>query len=195
MLAIRSALPQPCGSWRSAGGPPGARPLAFEPPIFPPPDSPSHAIAEVRQALIVAGAARRRAEWASPQAYYERLKRVGMFQRFADDMLMAHCRATLRPNAAGGFTLACPPEVENTIYRCHRSADTWSRLDRATLPIEIIGGDPATPDNDWISGAMPELAARLPHARYSMVSKTGHMLIFEEPERCAALVLEPIKRT
>jgi pimeloyl-ACP methyl ester carboxylesterase len=169
--------------------PPWRKVIAFEPPIFPPPGSESYAEATEKQSLIVAGAARRRAEWPSPEAYCERLQRVGMFQRFVDDMLMAHCRATLRPNPAGGFSLACPPEVESTIYRCHRTADTWSRLDRVTLPIEIIAGDPATPDNDWISGAMPELAARLPHARLTVVRGTGHMLIFEEPERCAALVL------
>ena len=70
----------------------------------------------------------------------------------------------------------------------HGIADTWSRLGHITRPVEIIGGDPATPHNDWISSAMPEPTARLPHGRLATVAGTGHMPMFEKPDQCAALV-------
>jgi pimeloyl-ACP methyl ester carboxylesterase len=36
------------------------------------------------------------------------------------------------------------------------------------------------------------MAALIPRARFTRLSGTGHMLISEQPERCAALVLERI---
>lgn len=175
----------------------GAKPrwrttVIVEPPIFPPPGSPSYAQANTIQPRHVAGALRRRADWASPEALFARLQRSPMFSRFTAAMLMAHCRATLRPKPGGGYTLACPPAVESTIFRCHRDAETWTRLARISLPVELIGGDPATPDNDWISGALPEIAARLPRAHLTMVPQTAHMPMCEKPDLCAGLVLERV---
>jgi pimeloyl-ACP methyl ester carboxylesterase len=115
-----------------------------------------------------------------------------MFARFEDAMLQAHCHATLKPKPEGGFTLCCPPAVEATIFASHHEADYWALLPRIKVALDLVGGDPATPDNDWISGALPDMAALIPRARFTRLSGTGHMLISEQPERCAALVLERI---
>jgi pimeloyl-ACP methyl ester carboxylesterase len=177
----------------SIGGTPGwSRLVIFEPPILPPAASPVHAEAIEKQKRLIEGAARRRADWDSPEALYRRLQPLGMFKHFEDEMLMAHCRATLKPKPDGGYRLACPPEVESMIFRRHRAADTWSRLQRVTMPVELISGDPKSPDNDWISAAMPEIAAHLPDARLAMVEGTGHMPMFERSALCAEMVLERI---
>lgn len=164
--------------------------IAIEPPIFPTPDCRCYAMAIGIHVHLLRGTARRRRDWSSPAALFERIKTVPMFRHADRAMLMAHCHAILRPLPEGGFRLCCPPEVENMIYRVHGQADTWSRLGRITRPVEIIGGDPATPQNDWISSAMPELVALLPHGRLATVAGTGHMPMFEKPEQCAALVFE-----
>ena len=113
-----------------------------------------------------------------------------MFARFDPAMLDAHCRATLRPAPEGGFRLCCPPAIESFIFRSHWEADSWARLPAVSIAIDLIGGDPEMPDNDWVSSALPEMAAQMPHARLTQVPGAGHLLISERPEHCAALVHE-----
>lgn len=163
--------------------------VAFEPPIFPPAGAAAYEEAMEKQTALVAGTAKRRALWPSPAALQERLKGRGMFARFAQPMLEAHCRAILRPLGEGGYRLCCPPAVEAFIFRSHWEADTWSLLGAIRPPPDLVGADPTMPDNDWVSSAMPEIAAAIPGARLTTIPGTGHLLILEAPERCAALVL------
>jgi pimeloyl-ACP methyl ester carboxylesterase len=166
--------------------------VIFEPPIFPPPSAALYAEAVALQRRLVAGTAKRRAFWPSPEALAERLKDRGMFARFDPAMLDAHCRATLRPDAAGGFRLCCPPAIESFIFRSHGEADTWAGLPAVTIAVELVGGDAAMPDNDWVSSALPDMAAQMPQARLTQVRGAGHLLISERPALCADLVLQRI---
>jgi pimeloyl-ACP methyl ester carboxylesterase len=174
----------------------GAQPwsalVAIEPPVSPPPNAACWPEATAKQAQHVAGAARRRTHWPSPEALAERLSGRGMFQRFDRAMLEAHCRATLRPAEEGGYRLCCPPAVESFIFGSHAEADSWARLPAIEGPVALVGGDSGTPDNDWISSALPEMAAQLRHASLTIVPGTGHLLVSEVPARCAALVLDHI---
>jgi len=163
--------------------------LLFEPPVFPPPGSPHYAEACEKQAPLIARSAARRSVWPSPDALGEALRARGMFARFRPDLLAAHCRATLRPLAEGGFTLCCPPEVESAIFRIHRAADTWQRLPAVRAALHLVAGDPALPDRGWVSACMPDMAAQLPRARLTVLGGTGHMMIFEQPDRCRDLLL------
>ena len=164
--------------------------MAIEPPIFPAPGSHARAEAERIQDRLVAGAAKRRADWPSPQAFYERLKSSqSVFARFADDMLLAQCRATLKPKPGGaGYTLCCPPAVECAVFEAHRRSDSWSKLGRIDRALDLVGGDPNRPDRDWVSTAMPEMAAQLKRARLTVLAGAGHLMISEEPARLLALV-------
>jgi len=184
VMALRLAATGRAPDWRGL--------VAFEPPVFPPPGARSYAEAMEKQARLVAGTAKRRADWASPEALGQRLRGRGMFARFDEAMLQAHCRAILRPLPGGAYRLCCPPPVEAFIFRSHWEADTWARLPAIRRPVELIGADAAMPDNDWVSSAMPEMAAVIPESRLSRLAGTGHLLISEAPERTAALLLERI---
>jgi pimeloyl-ACP methyl ester carboxylesterase len=164
--------------------------MAIEPPIFPAPGTSVREEAERIQDRLVAGAAKRRADWPSPQAFYERLKASqSVFARFADDMLLAHCRATLKPKPEGaGYTLCCPPAVECAVFEAHRRSDSWSKLGRIDRALDLVGGDPNRPDRDWVSTAMPEMAAQMKRARLTVLAGAGHLMISEEPARLLALV-------
>jgi pimeloyl-ACP methyl ester carboxylesterase len=163
--------------------------LLFEPPIFPPAASPHYAEAVEKQAPLVARSAARRALWPSPGALAELLRGRGAFARFRPDLLDAHCRATLRPLAEGGYTLCCPPAVESAIFDIHRQADTWQRLPQVRAAVHFVAGDPALPDRGWVSVCMAEMAAQLPRARLTMLPGAGHMMLFEQPDACRDLVL------
>lgn len=161
----------------------------FEPPIFPPPDAPTYAEAIVQQTRLVRGSARRQARWPSPEALCDYLSTRGVFRSFEPDFLAAHCRATLRPDPEGGFVLCCPPEVESTIFKAHRDADTWQRLPEIRDRLHLVSGDPAQPEHDWVSGAMAALAARIPGATRTVLAGAGHMMIPQQPAVCRDLVL------
>jgi pimeloyl-ACP methyl ester carboxylesterase len=168
--------------------------LLFEPPIFPAPQSPHYAAAAPQQLQLIERSAARRARWDSPATLCRLLAARGMFARFRPDLLAAHCRATLRPLAEGGYALACPPAVESCIFRSHRGADTWQRLPAVRAPVHLVGGDPDLPERGWVSVVLPEMAARIPGARHTVMSGAGHMMIFEEPEACRRLVLDEVRR-
>jgi pimeloyl-ACP methyl ester carboxylesterase len=168
--------------------------LLFEPPVFPDASSPHLAEAVAKQTPLIARSARRRADWPSPEALATALGASGAFRHFRPDLLAAHCRATLRPLPQGGYTLACPPTIESAIFRGTRAADTWQRLPMIAARLHFVGGDPALPERGWVSAVLPEMAARVPGARLSLLEGTGHMMIFEQPERCRRLVLEEVRR-
>jgi len=175
-LAMRGEAPR----WSAA--------MIFEPPIFPPPTSPLYAAATEKQIRLVEGTQKRRTHWPSPDALAERLKGRGMFARFDPAMLAAHCRATLKPAAEGGYRLCCPPPVEGFIFKSHWQAGSWARLGDVSIAVDLIGGDADVPDNDWVSAALPEMARQIAGAHLTQVKGAGHLLISEQPEFCAHLV-------
>lgn len=167
--------------------------VIFEPPVCPPPGARSYAEAIEKQTRLVTGTLKRRVHWPSIEAFRERLEGRGLYRRFDPAMLAAHCRATLRP-APVGYDLCCPPAVESWIYKSHAEADTWSLLPRIGAPVDLIGGDPDVPDNDWVSSALAEMAAVIPNVRFTRVPGAGHQLIAEKPELCAEMLLERIRK-
>jgi pimeloyl-ACP methyl ester carboxylesterase len=168
---------------------PFASATLFEPPIFPPPNAPNYPEAIAQQERLIRASARRQARWASPEALLEFLRVRGAFRSFDPAMLAAHCRASLKPDDAGGYALRCPPEVESAIFAAHRDADTWARLPQVVGRLHLVSGDPDMPERDWVSGAMAAIAARLRDADLTVLANTGHMMIFQQPRACRDLLL------
>jgi len=164
----------------------------FEPPIFPPKDAPNYPEAIEQQERLIRGAVRRQARWESPEALRAYLGSRGVFRTFVPEMLAAHCNATLRPDPAGGCVLCCPPSVESTIFAVHRDADTWQGLPRIRRRLHLVSGDASLPDRDWVSGAMAEIVARIPGADVVALPGTGHMMIFQQPDKCRDLLLRTV---
>lgn len=164
----------------------------FEPPIFPPSDAPNFPEAVEQQERLIRGAARRQVRWESAEALRAYLASRGVFRSFVPEMLAAHCKATLRPEPAGGCVLCCPPAVESTIFAVHRDADTWSRLDQIRQPFHLVSGDASAADRDWVSGAMAGIVARIREADVVELPGTGHMMIFQQPDTCRDFLLRVV---
>ena len=171
---------------------PFERVTLFEPPIFPPSDTPNYPEAIEQQERLIRGAERRQARWESPEALRAYLATRGVFRSFAPEMLAAHCTATLKPDPAGGCVLCCPPAVESTIFAVHRDADTWSRLDQIRQPLHLVSGDASAPDRDWVSGAMAGILGQIRGADGVELPGTGHMMIFQQPDACRDLLLRTV---
>jgi pimeloyl-ACP methyl ester carboxylesterase len=163
----------------------------FEPPIFPPPQSPHYAEANPQQEKLVRGSLRRERRWASPAAFEAYLKSRGVFRGFEPEMLSAHCEACLRPEG-DDYVLCCPPEVESAIFANHRPADTWSRLATVRARLHLVSGDPSAGDRDWVTGAMASIAQGLDAASLEVLQGAGHMMIFQQSQRCAELLRRQI---
>lgn len=173
------------------GAPRWPRMILFEPQTFPTEHIAGVEIAEASIAPLVEGARRRRADWPDADAFFARLKGRGAFARFSDEMLRAHCHATLKPKPkrdGDGYTLACPPAVEAAIYAAQRAARSWAQLDRVSRPVKLVSGDPSLADRSWISVVIGALARQLPHASLTILAKAGHLMFFEQPNQCAELV-------
>jgi len=168
--------------------------ILFEPPVMIGPEHPMHALSKDDTIKRSQGTARRRADWDSPAALRDMLKTRGVFQRFRPDMLDAHVSATLRPKPDGGYRLACEPMVEAAFFRSVPESGAWDRLPDFPLPARFIGGDPALADPGseqarWVTLAAPDIAARVPGARFAVVENTDHMMVCERPDACRDLIL------
>jgi pimeloyl-ACP methyl ester carboxylesterase len=178
----------------SGGAPAWPSLTLFEPPIFPPPGAPDHPEAAEKQGRLIPSAARRVAQWRDHPSFAAFLKGRGVFSVFADADLANHVAATLRPDAGGGYRLCCPPAVEAATFSdVKHDVALWARLGTITRPLVIVRGDPALPERDWITGASPAIAARMPNARLVTLERAGHMMMFEQPERCVAIVVEQLR--
>jgi pimeloyl-ACP methyl ester carboxylesterase len=159
----------------------------FEPPIFPIPLSPHYAEASLQQEKLVRGSERRQRRWESPAAFEAYLKTRGVFRTFEPAMLTAHCEACLRPEG-DHYILCCPPEIESFIFMSHRDADTWSRLGTVRARFNLVSGDPEAPERDWVTSATASIARDLHAASLEVLKGAGHMMIFQQPQRCAELL-------
>lgn len=167
--------------------------MLFEPPVMVGKEHPRHEAALADTLARADWTARRRADWPSPAAFIDLLGSRGVFSRFRPDMLDAHAHATLRPVARGGFRLACDPAVEGAYFRSVPFSGLWDRLPRFPLPARFVGGDPDLPDPGakearWVTAVAPDIAARVPGSRFSMVQDTDHMMVCERPDACRDLV-------
>lgn len=159
----------------------------FEPPIFPPEGTANRAEAIAQQERLMRASLRRQRRWESPAAFEAFLKVRGVFRGFDPAMLRAHCEATLRPEH-DGYVLCCPPEVESFVFKTHRDADTWGRLHTVPAKFHLVSGDPSVADRDWVTGAAAAIGRELRAMTLEVLSGTGHMMIFEQPQRCAELL-------
>ncbi len=171
--------------------------ILFEPPVMVGEAHPRHAFARADTLARAERTERRRPSWPSREEYRERLRRGGVFARFRPDMLDAHVAATLKPDGAGGFRLACDPAAEGAYFRSVRSTAVWDRLPQFPMPARFVGGDPDLPDPGaeqarWVTAAAPDIAARVPGARFAMLADCDHMMICERPEACRDLVFAMI---
>lgn len=135
--------------------------------------------------------ARRRARFASPEEMIDRFRDRPPYAGFTPEVLTDYCRFGLLPEPGGdGFTLACPPPVEASIYRTARTRAGIHRAARnLDLPVEIVRMKEPAPDRDAMdfssSPTWPGLAALFPRARELHLPDRSHFLPMESPQMVA----------
>ena len=129
---------------------------------------------------------KRRNDWASPEEMIERFRSRPPFVHWRPEVLRDYCRYGLLPED-GRFVLACPPEIEASIYAAsnHADADIYDLLPRIEQPVTVIrGGIPWSLEKFDLTASptAPDLAARFPNGRDVRLDGKSHYIPMESPE-------------
>jgi lipase len=143
-------------------------------------------------------ARRRRNRWASWQEMFESYRNRAPFDAWDEQALRDYCEYGLLPAPDGeGCVLACPPELEGSIYEqsCAREANIYPEIAKVAAPVTIIrsprpfvlkpvmamSGSPAAPD----------LASKFANAQDRVVDYS-HFIPMEAPELVADQILKAL---
>lgn len=138
--------------------------------------------------------ARRKRRFASPEAMVERFRDRLPYRAFRPDALRAYCEHGLLPAEDGdGFELACPPEIEASIYMTSRTnAAVHESIRALDLPVLVVRAKrpPARRDvMDFSSSpTWPGLVDEFRNAREIHLADHTHFLPMEIPERVAGWI-------
>jgi pimeloyl-ACP methyl ester carboxylesterase len=122
---------------------------------------------------------------------YERFRARPPFASWRREVLRDYCRWGLLPSPMGeGHVLACPPQVEASVYE-HAVApdsDLHAGIPSVTAPVTVMrAGKPwnARVLDLGSSPTDPRLAERFPNGRDVLLEGCSHYIPMEVPERVA----------
>jgi lipase len=139
-------------------------------------------------------ARRRRDRWESPGEMFERFQDRLPFRDWDKAVLRDYCDYGLAPAADGkGYVLACPPEIEASIYEASTldDANINEKLGEIDAPVTVIRAPrfmPAGGTMDMTASlTAPDLANRFRRGR-DVVVQHSHFIPMEAPELVAEYV-------
>ena len=136
--------------------------------------------------------ARRKRDFASAEEMIARFATRDPYHLFAPSVFEAYCRHGLVPAASGeGLELACPPEVEASVYETSRS--NGAILDAARLvniPVLVIRAQSSDVPDFKGSPTWPGLAGILPQGRDLHRPDMTHFHPFQDPDDAARIIAE-----
>ena len=140
--------------------------------------------------------AKRKNHFASIDEMFERFRDRKPYACFDPSALRDHCQYGLLPAPDGdGYILACPPEIEASIYMTSRTnAAVYASIRAIELPVLILRAKRPPLDRDVMdftsSPTWPELVHEFQDGREIHLAEHTHFLPMEAPELVARYVLE-----
>lgn len=141
--------------------------------------------------------AKRKRWFTSPEEMFERFRNRPPYALFEPEALRDYCTWGLLPAPQGGFELACPPDIEASIYMTSLTNqgvhDSIRALD---LPVFIVRAQEPPPHRSVMdfssSPTWPGLVREFRHGREAHWADRSHFLPMEVPRRVAELILAEI---
>jgi len=139
--------------------------------------------------------AKRKRHFDSPEAMIERFRDRPPYAGFDPEALRAYCTYGLLPGADGeGFELACPPELEASIYLTSHTNPGVHRSVRALeIPVLVVRAKEPPPDRSVMdfssSPTWPGLVHEFRKGREVHLADKSHFLPMEIPQLVADLIL------
>jgi lipase len=139
---------------------------------------------------------KRRAVWKSVDEMLERFRHRKPFVSWDPVVLRNYCEFGLLPDGGGSLSLACPPEIEASIYECalEPAANLQPRLASLTASVTVLrAGKAFIPGVFDISASPtdPKLSRLLPRATERILAGRDHYFPMESPELVVA-ALKPM---
>ncbi len=143
--------------------------------------------------------AKRKRYFESPEAMWRRFVDRHPYALFREDVVMDYCRYGLLERAEaderGAWELACPPEVEASVYTTSRTnAAIFDAVSAAVLPIAILRASPGAeggPIDFAVSPTWPGLVDAFPNARERHLPELSHFMPMQDPGFVAQAILHP----
>lgn len=139
-------------------------------------------------------ASKRKGRFSSPDAMIERFRDRVPYSVFTPEALRCYCEHGLLPAPNGdGYALACPPEIEASVYMSSRSnPGVHDSVRSLSIPVTVLRAKERAPDGDaWDFGSSPtwpELASVFADGRDVHLPEQTHFLPMEAPELVARYV-------
>jgi pimeloyl-ACP methyl ester carboxylesterase len=163
--------------------------VLFDPPNVP---RPGHAV-RVKMAeyehKLAHWARHRRDPFDDPRALANEYASTRSGQRWAAGAAELMARTVLQPDPAGGWALACPKELEASMYLQGIPLGLWPKRRQFAMPMKLIGADPDTP-YPAATGLSNRALAAEGGFDYAAIPGTSHLLQLEDPAACADAALE-----
>lgn len=137
-------------------------------------------------------ASKRRAQWNSPQEMIDRFKDRPPFQTWTAESLRDYCEYGLLPlDDSEGFTLACPPSVESSIYPRATETNIYPELGKIDIPVLIVRLSERmafAPTDFQGTPTNPELVRWLKQGRDMQLKGLTHFAPMEDPAGIAGII-------
>lgn len=137
---------------------------------------------------------KRRARWSSPDEMFESFRGRPPFERWRPEVLRDYCDFGLVSQGAA-FVLACPPDVEASIYENSKEPETKLHgiLGSVRVPVVVLraGYDGDLPFSR--SPTDPLLASRFANGRDVLLADRTHFIPMEAPELVAEYIAAQVR--
>jgi lipase len=143
----------------------------------------------------LASVTKRRKRWRSPEEMFESFASRPPFDAWDSGVLRDYCHYGLVPGGAGyggDYILACPPDVEASIYEASPAVESniYPEIATITIPVQVVRAgrfrDPANLMGS--SPTAPDLAASFAHGTDTCLQEHSHFIPMESPQLTAKLI-------
>jgi lipase len=138
---------------------------------------------------------KRRNRWTSPEEMFESFVSRPPFDTWDRGVLRDYCQYGLVP-AGEDYILACPPEIEASIYEASPTVESniYPEMATITIPVQVVRAgrfrDPANVMGS--SPTAPDLAASFAHGADTCLAEHSHFIPMESPELVAKLIIDAL---
>lgn len=161
--------------------------VLFDPPNVPPPGHRCYEPMNVFGHRLADWALSRPDRFADPFELARQYRETRAHATWVEGAHELMARAVLRQDG-DGWVLACPRELEASIYLQAMTLNLWPRADACGGPVKLIAADPAARGAPAPAFANRALAEDFGYP-YEAIPDTGHLLQIQKPEECRRAML------
>lgn len=140
--------------------------------------------------------ARRRNHFADADSMFANFEGRGSYSKWKPEALRDYCEFGLLPDESGsGYMLACPPNVEASIYMGNTGCDLHDLVPGVKIPVKVLRAQQRTGDRKDLmdfsmSPTWPELASHFEQGEDIYLPELTHFIPMQDPELVVRHILQ-----